>query len=253
MKRPTGRDSAWGHYFLSGIGLSLALLTVSCGGPGSASGSRLIDATTDVLSGRGTVVFTDDFHDQGSGWTTETLPSGAHFAYSKEGYVVIAIGGLHHFAFSPFQWPEQQLSARVTATLSSGAALTGGFGIGCFRGTGTSEIRYELFVGANGRFFVERADGAPSLYVRPTLLKQGTSTSSPGTTPLTIEGMCATLRGGQTTRLVLFVGGQRVADIADTADSLPGQGWVAELVVLSSASAHSTVTVTNFTERDASH
>lgn len=53
--------------------------------------------------------------------------------------------------------------------------------------------------------------------------------------------------------MLLFLGGQQVADIIDTADTLPGRGWVAELIVVSSASAQSTVVFTDFTERDAAH
>ena len=254
MRGQLGRDSVQGHHFLAVVSLSLALLTAGCGGAGGAGGSYRIVATTSVLPGRGTVVFTDDFHDRNSGWTTLTLPSGTRFTYGNRQYVVVATGALHHYAYSPFEWPEQQLSAGVTATLSSGGALLSGFGIGCRRGSGGSEIRYELLVTGDGRWFVERGSGAPSTTTASTnLLKQGTAPVTPGATPLTLEGLCATLQDGHTTRLMLFVGGQQVADMVDTADALPDRGWVAELVVLSSASANSTVIVTNFIERDAAH
>lgn len=41
------------------------------------------------------------------------------------------------------------------------------------------------------------------------------------------------------------------SDVTDTTSALPGTGWAAELIVASSAVAPSTVTVTDFTERDA--
>jgi hypothetical protein len=247
-----GGDPAWQRHFLVVVTLGLALLTVGCSS-NATDGSRFIDATTDVLPDRGTVVFTDDFHDPGSGWTKETLPSGTHFTYGKREYIAVATGDLHHYAYSPFQWPEQQLGTRVTATVSSGGAQLSGFGIGCYRGSGAAQVRYELLVTAAGLWFVERGSGGPSDNGPQSILKQGTSTVIPGTVPLTVEGICATLQGGQKTRLMLFLEGQQVADIIDTAATLPDRGWAAELIVLSSASAQSRVVFSNFTERDEAH
>jgi hypothetical protein len=234
------------------VTLGLALLTVGCAWNPTAS-SHLVDAATKVLPGRGTVVYTDDFHDPGSGWTTKTLPSGTRFSYGTREYIAVAAGDLHHYAFSPFQLPEPQLSARVTATLSSGGARLSGFGIGCYRGSGAAQVRYELLLTGDGLWFLERGSGAPGDNGPQSILKQGTSTVIAGTTPLTIEGLCATLQGGQKTRLMLFIEGQQVADAIDTADTLPDRGWTAELIVISSASAQSTVVFTDFAERDAAH
>jgi hypothetical protein len=157
------------------VTLGLALLTVGCAWNPTAS-SHLVDAATKVLPGRGTVVYTDDFHDPGSGWTTKTLPSGTRFSYGTREYIAVAAGDLHHYAFSPFQLPEQQLSARVTATVSSGGARLSGFGIGCYRGSGAAQVRYELLLTGDGLWFLERGSGAPGDNGPQSILKQGTST-----------------------------------------------------------------------------
>lgn len=210
-----------------------------------------VTATSTVAPGRGAIVFSDDFHDSNSGWTTGTLPSGTSFAYQDGAYVIVAKGELHHLAFSPYTAGVEQLGASVTASASSATSGPAGFGIGCRRGRGASEVDYELFVKTDATWFVERAEGTPKPDVSPAILKQGTSPVAPGGTPLTLEGLCATLPGSATTRLVLFIAGRQVADLTDTPGALPSSGWTAELIVASSASVPTTVTVTKFVERDA--
>jgi hypothetical protein len=85
---------------------------------------------------------------------------------------------------------------------------------------------------------------------KPLILKQGTSSATLGTTPVAVEGMCATMSDQQGIRLMLFAGTQKIADIADGATTLPDTGWQADLVVTSSAIHDSTVTVTHFEVRD---
>jgi hypothetical protein len=210
-----------------------------------------VTATSTVAPGRGAIVFSDDFHDSNSGWTTGTLPSGTSFAYQNGTYVIVAKGRLHHLAFSPYTAGVEQLGASVTASESSATSDPTGFGVGCVRGQGASEVDYELLVKTDATWFVERAEGSPKPEVSPDILKQGTAPVAPGGTPLTLEGLCATLPGSATTRLVLFIGGRQVADLTDTPSALPGSGWTAELIVASGASGTTTVAVTKFVERDA--
>jgi hypothetical protein len=236
------------------LGTAVALMLSACMTIPIASTKqprKPVTATSTVAPGRGAIVFSDDFHDSNSGWTTRTLPSGTTFAYQNGTYVIVAKGYLHHYAFSPYTPGVEQLSAKVTATTSSATSSPTGFGVGCVRGEGASEVDYELLVETDATWFVERAEGPPKPDRSPDILKQGTAPLAPGGTPLTLEGLCATLPGSATTRLVLFIAGRQVADLTDTPGALPSSGWTAELIVSSSASGQATVTVTKFVERDA--
>ena len=213
--------------------------------------TKPVTATTDVPPGRGAVVFSDDFHDSGSGWTTGQLASGTSFAYQAGAYVVIARQQLHHLAYSPYRAGVEQLGSTITATLVSTGTEPGGFGVICRRGQGSSAIRYEFLLETDGTWYVERGEGTVSTATAPDILKQGSATSSPGGTPLTLEGLCATFEGKATTRLLLFIGSQQVCDITDTPSSLPNGGWTGGMVIASGASAPTTVRVTSFVERDA--
>jgi hypothetical protein len=205
-------------------------------------------ASTAATANRGTVVYSDDFHDSTSGWTTETLPSGTTFSYSPAGYVVVAKGTLNHFATSPYDTPVQQVAIAVTATQSSDAPSGAGYGVSCWRGTDTAELRYDFIVTTAGDWEVDRIDGG--LTSAPQVLKSGTSSFSLGSTPLMIHGMCATLSDLRTTRLVLFLGTQEIADFTDTANAMPDAGWQSDLIVSSDTVRTSTVTATLFEVRD---
>ncbi len=100
-------------------------------------------------------------------------------------------------------------------------------------------------------WYLERGQGAVSATLSPSVLGQGAAPAEPGNTPMTVEGMCATLADGTTTRLALFVNGTKVADITDQVSSLPQTGWTSGLVVASQAGAPSIVTVSHFQVRDA--
>ena len=205
-------------------------------------------ASTEVNSTRGKTVFSDDFHDSASGWTTDALPSGTTFKYTSDGYVVVARGALDHFADSPYETPVPQIAISVTATQSADAAAGAGYGVSCWRGTNASELRYDFTVMAGGDWKVDRRDGGIS--TKPLILKRGRSSAAPGSTPLAVEAMCATLADQHTIRLILFAGTQKVADISDSAATLATAGWQADLTVTSSASHDSTVTATHFEVRD---
>lgn len=209
-----------------------------------------LSASAAVTANRGTVVFSDDFHDSSSGWTTETLPSGTTFAYTSGGYVVVARGNLDHFATSPYDKPVQQVSISVTATQSDDAPTGAGYGVSCWRGQDAAELRYDFIVTSGGDWQVSRRDGG--VPTKPLVLKQGTSTTKLGSTALAVEGMCATLADKQTTRLVLFAGAQKVADFTDTSPKLTDEGWVTDLMVTSATIHSSTVTASRFEVRDLS-
>src|SRR4029077_8364159 len=94
-----------------------------------------LTASSTVAADRGTVVFSDDFHDATSGWGTQTLASGTNFSYGPDGSVIVAKGSLDHFATSPYEKPVQQVAISVTASQSADAPVGAGYGVSCWRGT----------------------------------------------------------------------------------------------------------------------
>jgi hypothetical protein len=216
-----------------------------------SSSHHAAQGTGGLTATSGALVFTDEFHDPSSGWTTEPLASGTTFAYSGGEYVVVAKGSLHHFSGAPYDVPLAELSMSVTATQSSDAPEGAGFGVTCAQGSGAQHIRYQFLVVLGGLFFIERKIGPDGGNVGPTVVKQGTSSASPGSTPMTLVGDCITAADGQSTRLVLFIDGTMTADVTDTA-SVPSDGWLGGLDVSSIDTNPSTVSVTKFEERDVS-
>ncbi|MGA3058197.1 MAG: hypothetical protein ABSE70_09235 [Candidatus Limnocylindrales bacterium] len=199
-------------------------------------------------SGDGAVVFSDDFQNRSSGWPTASQSGFMTFSFTSKGYVINAGGGvLHHLVYSPSKQASQQLSISLTAGLAS-ASTGAGLGVTCRRGQGASEISYELLVQNDGGWLVTRRDGAPSLGALATTLSHGSSAVVPGTTPITVVGMCATLGDGTATRLVLFVEGKKVADMVDSA-TLPAGGWMGGLLV-ASRDTPAVATATRYEERD---
>ena len=207
-----------------------------------------VTESTAVSADRGTVVFADDFHDTSSGWTTDTLPSGTTFTYVASGYVVVAKGTLDHFATSPYKKPVPQVAISVTATQSADAPNGAGFGVSCWRGLDTAEVRYDFIVNTSGDWAIDRRDGG--VPTKPLVLKQGSSSVALGSTPVVVRGMCATLADQQTTRLLLFAGTQKLTELTDRAPSLPDTGWLADLIVTSDQIHPSIVTATSFEVRD---
>jgi hypothetical protein len=206
------------------------------------------DASTSLTSTSGKTVFSDDFRDSSSGWTTAALPSGTTFQYAAEGYVVVARGTLDHFASSPYSTPVAQIAISVTATQSADAPVGAGYGVSCWRGAGTAELRYDFVMTSAGDWTVDRRDGG--VLTKPLVLKQGTSSAKLGGDPLAIEGMCVTLADQHTVRLVMFAGKAKILDITDSATALPDAGWQADLMLTSSEIHASIVTVTHFEVRD---
>ena len=207
-----------------------------------------VTASTPVTLTRGKIVFSDDFHDSAAGWTTDALPSGTTFKYTASGYVVVARGTLDHFADAPYGTPVPQVAIAVTATQSTDAPVGAGYGVSCWRGIDGSELRYNFVVTTGGGWAVDRRDGGVS--TKPLILKQGTSPATLGSSPVAVEGMCATMADQHTIRLLMFAGGQKVVDITDSATTLPDAGWQSGLMLTSETSHDSVVTVTHFEVRD---
>ena len=228
-----------------GVGLAAAARHVGSGGA-----VQKVTAATTLGSGRGKLVFSDDFSHSWSGWTTSSESSGTTFAYSGGHYVVVAKGSFDHFARSPYLLNRQQMGISVTATQSSDAPEGAGFGASCRRGQSEAQTRYEFLIHVGGTWSIYRRDGVVNGDTSPYSLKLGSLPVSPGPRPVTVVAMCATLADNHTTRLAMFVNGSAVADIYDAAPALSDSGWLSGLVVASFEPTPSTVIVSRFEERD---
>jgi hypothetical protein len=198
---------------------------------------------------QGAVVYSDNFKDASSGWTT-TPESGATFAYQNGTYVIIPTGNLHWFSEAPYAVPVPRMSAAVTARERVSAPGGAGFGVMCFQGAGPAQVRFEFLVLVDGQWFVEENTGVPSPSRVPTILKQGV-VGAPLAKATTIEGACGTPSHSRMTHLDMFVNGTHVADL-DTETPVAGRGWLAAIVADSRKTAPSKVTATHFEERDTS-
>jgi hypothetical protein len=218
--------------------------------PSAGTSSDGVTATSTLSAISGVEVFADDFTDPDSGWWTGSDPGGAVMAYSPDGYTITSAVRAHWLSYAPFDDPEQQINMNLTAHESAGAAAQSGFGLACRRGPdSTTNVRYEFIVNESNQWFIERNEGPVTLASTPTTLDHGDLPAALGTQDLSITGICATLADGQTTRLALFVGGQKVADITDV-QALDSDGWLGALISSSSGAATSTTTVYDYTESD---
>jgi hypothetical protein len=247
-RRSRARNVAVLLAMILAIGIGITLGATLTTGDSSASGP--VTARSSLAADRGRLVYSDDFRDPASGWTQQTLPSGTSFGYGAGGYVIEARESLHHIAYAPFTEPIPEESVAITARQSGGTAGAG-YGAVCTRGTGDSEVHYEFLVVDGSGWFLERGQGAVNASTSPDLIAEGAAPAEPGISSMTVEGTCATLSDGITTRLALFVNGTKVVDTTDQVPSLPQTGWTSGLVVASSADSPSIVTVTGFQVRNA--
>jgi hypothetical protein len=208
-----------------------------------------VTASTVLTANRGTVVFSDNFHDPFSGWGT-TPTANDRLTFGTGGFVFSATGNYLHQDWAPYTVPVAQVGLSTTASQAADAPTGDGFGVICTRGLGVTSIRYEFILKNSSTWVIYRHDGVVTNL--PMFLKEGTAPAVAGTTPATVTGMCATQNDGTTTRLVMFINGSMVTDITDST-TLPDNGWTSGIVVETKPGPGSTVTFANFTERDLDH
>ena len=184
-----------------------ALVSPSASTPASPAGP--VTAATVLAADRGVVVSSDNFKNSHSGWPTSKANSAVTtYSFTSSGYAIGSrTGTLEHLVYGPYKTARQQISQSVTAT-QAGAPKGAGFGVTCRRGTNAAQVSYTMVVLNNGTFYVERYTGIPVATSNPKTLRTGPSAVVPGTTPITVVGMCATISPG-VTRLALFANGQR--------------------------------------------
>jgi hypothetical protein len=209
-----------------------------------------VTASSPLSPMSGIEVYSDDFTDSTSGWSTGADPKGADFEYAADGYTVTSTVAAHWLTYAPYDDPAQQVNLNMTAHESPGAPHGAGFGLVCRRGPdSTTDVRYEFIVNETDRWFIERSQGAVSLSgATPTILDEGSLPTPLGSQEFEISGICATLADGQTTRLALFIESDKVADITDVS-SLDSDGWLGGLIS-SGDDVRSTTTVAGYTESD---
>jgi hypothetical protein len=220
----------------------------SASAPASTAGP--VTASTVLAADRGVVVSSDNFKNSHSGWPLPKANSAVTtYQFTSDGYAIGSrTGTLEHLVYAPYTTAQQQLSLSITAT-QTGAPKGAGFGVTCRRGSNAAQISYTMVVLNNGTYYVERYDGIPVATSNPKALRRGQSPVSPGSTAITVVGMCATIAPG-TTRVALFVNGQLLADVTDTA-VLAGSGWTAG-IDMASGKTTSTLVATAWQERDLS-
>lgn len=215
---------------------------------GSSPSASPVPAVTS--STQGVEVYGDDFASSGSGWTTEKLPSGTTFAYGKDGYVVVAKGELHHYAYAPYEKEIRAISISTTVRTDKAHPGKSGAGVGCDATNGTDGLYYEFFVVPGEGWAIEQGTGLIGGKTKSVLVKTGPTKVRPGDT-MTVTGACTPQADGRTTVLTMFVDGERVASVTSTTP-MPARttGWLADLVVTSYGSTASTVVVRDFVVRD---
>jgi len=231
--------------------LVAAMAVISCGPSfGKANPPKPVAATTTLEADRGRVVFADDFKNTRSGWTTGTSADGTKTSYTDSGFVVVAAKrSADHVLHSPYALAFPQISVSVTSTTGNSPKGSAP-GVGCSRGPSEKTIKYTFLVAVAGGWELMRRDTRPGAKAPATVLKRGTPPATPGLDPIVVEGMCATLADGKSTRLVFFVNGIEVADVTDKVADLPNVGWFGDLIIRGQKTANTTVTVTHFEVRN---
>jgi hypothetical protein len=149
----------------------------------------------------------------------------------------------------PKHFGRQQLSVSVTASQADSGPDTG-FGVMCFRGPTDDQLSYEFLVLTDGSWYIQRRAGSFDRDVYPSPIASGSDATPAGSSPITVVGACASI-DDHTTRLALFVDGDKVADETDTRDSMPSGSWLGALMV-TAVEDGPTVTFTRFEVRDLS-
>ena len=231
--------------------VAAAMAVVSCGPSfGQAPKPQPVVASTTLVADRGRVVFADDFKNMRSGWTTGTSSDGTRTAYTDSGFVVVANKKTaDHVLHSPYAAALPQISVSVTATTGTSPKGSAPW-VGCSRGPSEKTIKYTFVVAVAGGWELMRRDTRPGAKVPATVLKRGVPPATPGLDPIIVEGMCATLADGKSTRLIFFVNGIEVADVTDKVADLPQVGWFGDMIIRGQKTATTTVTVTHFEVRN---
>ena len=196
---------------------------------------------------QGTVVYSDDFTDTGSGWGTLSLPSGTRFAYGSGRYVVVAKGDLHHYSYAPYGDPVAQISVTADYVTTTGTAGRSGVGVSCDQGKGKAALLYEFMVYPGKEWFIEEVRGSIGSDPPTTVLKHGHTSVKHG--KISVTGACTTSANGSSTVATLFINGAKVGQVTSKRKP-PADGWLAGIDVASLGTKPQTVAIETVTVRD---
>ncbi len=206
-----------------------------------------LTATSSLAPDAGTVVYSDDFTNKTNGWSEGSLDDGSSFVYGHEGFVITGRSSTDLWADPPKFYSRKQFSVSTTATLAKSRPDTG-FGVACYRGRTANMLTYEFFVLTSGEWYIQSREGDMEESTYPDYVDSGEGVTPAGATPVTIVAVCADI-DDNTTRLVMFVDGEKVYDATKTRASLPPSYWTGALLVTAVENGPE-VTFTHFEERD---
>jgi hypothetical protein len=195
-------------------------------GPTPRHASRSPSPAAPVV--RGTLVFSDDFSNPGSGWAPDSGQAGTGSAtFGPDGYHVVALqpqNVLNTFSVaSPYGARLGSMSVAADGTLLSGTRADG-WGVRCDQG-GRTGLRYTFEIHGDGSWVIFKIDDKG-----PAALAHGQSRAiRAGEAVNSVRGDCTELPAGAT-RLVMSVNDTEVGRAVDAHPGAP-MGWHGALVL----------------------
>jgi hypothetical protein len=212
----------------------------------SAADAMPITATTPLRAGAGESVYSTDFvqTDQVfSGWPLGPQQD-VDIELQPNGYAITGAGRYVSLVAAPVDQSYNQIEVSAQAMESTNPPQGAAFGVFCALGG----VAYTFDVNVDGTWSIRRG-AAPEIFeTRDTSIAvaHGSAGRSPAS-GTAISGVCATLPGGTSVRLAMFVNGAKVADLLDT-QAANGIGWRAGIVSTDSDLSSSTTTFVSFAE-----
>jgi hypothetical protein len=160
------------------------------------------------------------------------------------GYAITGAGRYVSLVAAPVDQSYNQIEVSAQAMESTNPPQGAAFGVFCALGG----VAYTFDVNVDGTWSIRRG-AAPEIFeTRDTSIAvaHGSAGRSPAS-GTAISGVCATLPGGTSVRLAMFVNGAKVADLLDT-QAANGIGWRAGIVSTDSDLSSSTTTFVSFAE-----
>jgi hypothetical protein len=175
----------------------------------------------------GPLLYSDDFHDSGTGWRTAPFDAGGGSGYRLGGYVLNPPLGYDPFVDAPFHERQLDLIEATSFRLPSGevGVLEGG-GLQCNR-PGPSEPYYLFFVWPTGRWRIQRFNKERQSFsdfiASGTVLGAGVE---PGAEiSMVAECHAEDIGSKGTVHLALWINGRLVADLDDRTAVQGDGGW----------------------------
>jgi len=201
------------------------------------AGANPMTATAPLKAGDGKVVYSDDFHDQNSGWTNQVGLFGTKVTYGSNALTITPKDWGTTDLVPPFHGQIDQIAIALTASVDG--VTSGGDGVTalCRQQTATGQVEYRFGVSSGSTWSFTRSIQTGSH--TDINGSGGVSQTNIGATPVSAVAVCATLADGRSTRVALFVDGTSVMDRVETADSDLKTGWSPVVQIDSSKSTPS--------------